>query len=92
MSNEKTRPDPITRVVFDRPVRFPDLEHTELSSWFSDSHAKRCTAEMGPGNAVLLRGPRGTTLVPAARVMYVEMWQPVKVEDKAGAKVEAKSA
>lgn len=80
MSNDKNaRPtDAITRVAFDRSVRFPDAHGTELTAWSAEAHLERCTCEIGAGNAVILRGPKGSTFVPAARVLYVEMWSKAK--------------
>lgn len=74
MSPDKRVSESVSRVVFERPVRFPDAHGTELSSWSREHHASRCTCEMSSHGSVVLRGPRGSTVVPASRVMYAEAW------------------
>lgn len=74
MSQDKRFPESVSRVVFERPVRFPDAHGTELSSWSREHHSSRCTCEMSAGGSVVLRGPRGSTVVPSSRVMYLEAW------------------
>ncbi len=68
--------EPISRVEFTTPIRFPDATRSTLTAWTREMHHERALAEFGPAGSIVLRGIRGATVIPAGTLRVVECFAP----------------
>jgi len=77
---QRTIGEPISRVEFTTPIRFPDEHRSTLTAWTREMHHERAIAEFGPAGSIVLRGIRGATVIPAGTLRVVECFVEPKAE------------